>query len=510
MTEYLISSEHLGDPAAGIIPRRPILTDVGGETAKRLLRDRLSYCRRSHRQAPDGDIFPLPTRLLDLGMGPNTRTRLRFTRGESGIYCALSYCWGGERQPTTTKANLIARMAGLETSGLPATIHDAIFVARSLGFRYLWVDALCIVQDDPADKKAEIKAMGSIYYGAALIISASSSSAVSQGFLHPRIEAISIRLPFSLSKDLTGTIVLVANNMERIETEPLQQRGWALQKHVLARRLVIFCTNEVLFRCCHRLEPIQESNIDYTGLDHFLPSTYSLHTSDRMSQYLRRNYWQDIVRNYSVRKFSKPEDRVNALISVATELSKSWDDIYLMGLWRDYFIYHLAWRVWKSADCRTQSNNLPTWTWLSVNASTTITYNMEQLDAQLDQDSGWRGRNAPLYTLDDLDADSGNRAVILRIRTMSASSYSRAAREGIFTHTKIILDYSDSETIPSDATLALLGWYQDKTMWFGILLTRSLEADGTKMERIGYVESSRSTAHRNIWDDIPRITLTLV
>jgi hypothetical protein len=509
MTEYLISSEHLGDPAAGIIPRRPILTDVGGETAKRLLRDRLSYCRRSHRQAPDGDIFPLPTRLLDLGIDPNTRTRLRFTRGESGIYCALSYCWGGERQPTTTKANLIARMAGLETSGLPATIRDAIVVARSLGFRYLWVDALCIVQDHPADKKAEIKAMGSIYYGAALTISASSSSAVSKGFLHPRSEPISIRLPFSLSEGLTGSIGLVANPMGHIEAEPLQQRGWALQEHVLARRLVIFCTHEVLFRCCRSLEPIQKSNIDYTGLEHLLPFTYSSHTSERMRQYIRRNYWQDIVRNYSLRKFSEPEDRVNALVGVATELSKSWDDVYLMGLWRDYFIHHLAWHVWKSADYRTRSNNLPTWTWLSVNAGTTITYMIQQPDAQLAQDGGWRRRNAPLYTLDDLAADSGNRAVTLHIRTMSASSYFRAAREGIFTHTKISLDYSDSETIPSDASLALLGWYKD-TMWFGILLIRSLQADGTKMERIGYVESSRSTAHRNIWDDIHPITLTLV
>ena len=134
-------------------------------------------------------------------------------------------------------------MAGLETSALPATIRDAIIVARNLGFRYLWVDALCIVQDDSADYKSEIKAMGSIYHGAALIISASSSSTVSEGFLHPRFEPISIQLPFSLSKDLTGTIGLVVYPWGDIEVEPLQQRGWALQEHVLARRLVMFCTH---------------------------------------------------------------------------------------------------------------------------------------------------------------------------------------------------------------------------------------------------------------------------
>ncbi|KAH8650268.1 hypothetical protein BGZ60DRAFT_389370, partial [Tricladium varicosporioides] len=66
-------------------------------------------------------------------------------------YIALSYCWGGSNPPSTTKSNEAARHLGIPSSQISRTFQDAIKVTRWLGFQYLWIDALCIVQDDKED-----------------------------------------------------------------------------------------------------------------------------------------------------------------------------------------------------------------------------------------------------------------------------------------------------------------------------------------------------------------------
>jgi hypothetical protein len=66
---------------------------------------------------------------------------------------------------------------------LPQTIQDAISVTHRLGIRYLWVDALCIIQDNPIDKSTEINAVGANYKNATLTISAASAASVELGFL---------------------------------------------------------------------------------------------------------------------------------------------------------------------------------------------------------------------------------------------------------------------------------------------------------------------------------------
>ena len=496
-------SEHSGDPAAGIIVRRPILTEVGTERAMSLLRECLMDCRNSHSESPGGDVVPLPTRLLDLETDASTTIRLRNTMSESGAYCALIYCWGGEHQPTTTRVNLSARLVGFKSSNLPQTIRDAIRLTRNLGFRYLWVDALCIVQDDSTDKMHEINAMGSVYRGAALTISASSSSSVSDGFLHRRSEPMSFRLPFALSKDLDGTIGFVDNPTQHIETEALQLRGWSLQEHLLARRLVMFCAHEILFRCCYNLEPIQQSYINYSALG-YLSLEEKLYDYTEHKRRMQENLWEGIVRNYSPRMFSDPHDRVNALVGKATELSKFWNDTYVIGFWRDCFTKQLAWYAYrdprKPARNRTRSNNLPTWTWLSVNAHTNLLINDPQ-DAQLIHYGG--RRMSALFTLADLDVDNENRAIQLRIRILPAPTL-REEECG----KEVYLDYSDSDTMPSNAMLGLLAAMGNRC--YIALILRPLATDRTKMERIGIVKWWWDWVVVDAWDGVHHTVVTLV
>jgi hypothetical protein len=96
-------------------------------------------------------------------------------RGFKEDYVTLSHCWGEKHIVTTTKESLTRRKEGIEVSLLPKTFSDAILITRKLRFRYLWIDSLCIIQDDEADWQLESKKMAKIYENSALTISASAA-----------------------------------------------------------------------------------------------------------------------------------------------------------------------------------------------------------------------------------------------------------------------------------------------------------------------------------------------
>ena len=91
-------------------------------------------------------------------------------------YIALSHCWGKNPIVRTTTSTLAQRKQGIEISLLPPTFRDAIIIARRLDVRYLWIDSLCIIQDDELDWQTESAKMSTIYQHALLTISAGLSS----------------------------------------------------------------------------------------------------------------------------------------------------------------------------------------------------------------------------------------------------------------------------------------------------------------------------------------------
>ena len=107
----------------------------------------------------------LPNRVLDLGQEPTQTIKLLETNFRRGHYCALSHCWGPpEKHPIQTTSNTLKdHLEGIEFKVLPRTFQDAVTVTRAIGVRYLWIDCLCIVQDDKNDWKKEAAMMGSIY-----------------------------------------------------------------------------------------------------------------------------------------------------------------------------------------------------------------------------------------------------------------------------------------------------------------------------------------------------------
>lgn len=126
----------------------------------------------------------VPSRVLDVTIPsrPKLTPRAAIPFGKHSIYCTLSYVWGTAKSYTLTAQTKNQLLEGIDWKMLPRTIQDAIYVASRLKIKYLWVDALCILQDSHDDKAVELPQMANIYRCSALTISAASAEASTEGF----------------------------------------------------------------------------------------------------------------------------------------------------------------------------------------------------------------------------------------------------------------------------------------------------------------------------------------
>lgn len=140
----------IGDPAAiqGLIRGRPISRMLLTDGTHTLVSQWIHECVNSHPACGPGHDKPLPTRVIDVG---SRVPKLITAGGRIGRWVALSHCWGGNIAESTTTKNLGARLSKLVTRDLPKNFQDAISITRWLGYRYLWIDSLCILQDSKTD-----------------------------------------------------------------------------------------------------------------------------------------------------------------------------------------------------------------------------------------------------------------------------------------------------------------------------------------------------------------------
>lgn len=137
------------------------------------LQEWITDCQTLHRECPALKPVPLPTRVLDVDPADDgVDCRLVKTAGKIGIYLTLSHCWGTTRMITTTLSTFASREAAIVWNELSQTFKDAISITRKLGFRYLWIDSLCIIQDDSSDWVIESSRVCDIYEKSFLTISA--------------------------------------------------------------------------------------------------------------------------------------------------------------------------------------------------------------------------------------------------------------------------------------------------------------------------------------------------
>lgn len=145
----------------------PELPVAASETHLKILKEWIADCDHNHECYSEANTF-IPTRLLDIrnkGSGNiqllvNNQAHSRFRR-----YATLSHRWGSPQQHRfcTYKSNIEELQQGIKISDLPRTFQDAVRVAYGLGLQYLWIDSLCIIQDDPLDWDTESKLMERVF-----------------------------------------------------------------------------------------------------------------------------------------------------------------------------------------------------------------------------------------------------------------------------------------------------------------------------------------------------------
>jgi hypothetical protein len=253
------------DPAAQFLDVLPLSIPVMSSTIIKHIKERLAECKENHKLCPLANTPSLPKRVVDVGTHHSTSSpSLHLSQpNEKALYVALSYCWGGHQDITTTAATLQSYTISLPTDLLPRTMQDAVAITRSLGIRYLWIDALCIIQDDQADKSSEISAMGMVYKNATLTIAAASASSAKDGFLQNRPPLLMCRLPLYLTSNEYGSIWLRKPSQVHPK-EPLDSRGWALQESLLSPRILYYATKDLIWKCqTDKFVAVQETHNPY-------------------------------------------------------------------------------------------------------------------------------------------------------------------------------------------------------------------------------------------------------
>jgi hypothetical protein len=259
---------------------------------------------------------------------------------------------------------------------LPATVRDAILVAESLGIVKIWIDAFCILQDDPLDKAWEISQMLLIYNQATLTIAASRANQVDEGFLQNRKKLaednpnLVFELPFRYSNSQLGSVMLVPEVVP--STEPLDKRAWALQERFLSSRILEYGSLQTRWICQHTTS----STIPTDGYKALIVS--SQERNDNLfvralkaviqASNLRglRYYWYDLVNVYTHRVLTLEADRLPVISGIAARIGKILDDEYKAGLWKSKMASELPWRVdifSEDRRSRHREYEVPSWSW---------------------------------------------------------------------------------------------------------------------------------------------------
>jgi hypothetical protein len=384
---------------------------TGSEMAVQWAKTRLETCDSEHLKCrTTGAHHNPPLRILDLDLldleNPENSI-IELTYGDTSVgmrYVCLSYCWG---PPEDQILRLLSRNLrsfennGIRWSSLPPAHRDVSLFIKRLGYRYMWVDSLCIIQDSFYDKFSEIRDMGSIFAGCDLVVAISHSSTVkTAAFVSSAASDIGYPVPDRLheseaaadSSDHQKLVIKVRNaaphyplfersgtiKAQRLKHFPLLDRGWTLQEMVLPRRVLQFGSKELLWECltCADCECGDQSHSSVSApmstsseLDTTVHQRTRLSLADSNPSRLstleeKMEMWCTLVCEFGSRKLTYGNDRENAITGIAENLLLTIPNgIYAHGHWSCKLHYTLSWF------CRNLTSKgagrKPSWSWAS-------------------------------------------------------------------------------------------------------------------------------------------------
>ncbi|CAN9136397.1 unnamed protein product [Alternaria alternata] len=338
-----------------------------------LLKEWIRVCDLDHNLCQhDDEALTMPTRLIEVG----DHIRLVETATIKPCrYVALSHCWGPlqkHQRFCTYKQNITQRKAGIAFDALPRTFRDAVTVTQGLSVRYIWIDSLCIIQDDENDWQSEASKMEQVFSAAYCTIGASAAKSSLQGFLTERIPRSVVKVPVDVSKAMYACLSIDDFHND-VELSPLNSRGWVLQERALSRRTIFFTSTQVYWECgagihCETLAVLKNPKATALLGDANFPTFAVSHYKDG-----RQLLIQDLYERYSSLAFTMPADRSIAILGLQKRLSRAFNTRAAHGLFDAYFARGLLWkrRYWQRMEHIAQppGRQVPSWSSLSKHGS---------------------------------------------------------------------------------------------------------------------------------------------
>jgi hypothetical protein len=396
-----------------------------------------------HDMCPKSPDDFVPTRLLKIELSDDGQVFARLIDASLEAHtkwAALSYMWGGDQEFKTTGPTLSMMREPFSIERLPKTLRDAVDVCLGLGLEHLWVDCLCIVQDDADDLAQELATMPLIYQRAWVTISASTGSNVSEGFLHDRgYRTVDSEVPILLrylAKDGLSTGAIVLSEAEdagiaRQATLPIHDRAWYVhtlrtqltcqtcndflcqirtyQERRLSPRLLDFTASNMTFICrtgsyVHGAHPMlwdssHSNESDWLGQQHIVPCVESQDLPE----------WHTIVGNYATRKLTFAGDKLRAIAAFADLYKTRTKQSYVAGCWKETLVHDLCWVIntpfLRGPNCclmpRPLEYRAPTWSWAAVDLQ-------DHLDFKFAEDNlRWSVRERCVMAADAVVLDVG-------------------------------------------------------------------------------------------------------
>ncbi|KAK7966438.1 uncharacterized protein PG986_000715 [Apiospora aurea] len=228
-------------------PIRPRASSSGHPMSVRALDrvvSKLQTCSDEHA-CYDQANTTLPRRILALDASHRT-VSVRVVEKDGSTardkYATLSHCWGQGWRCTLNKANLEDRKAGVPWKELPKTFQDAIRFCLRRDLHYLWIDSLCIIQDDPGDWQLESAKMADTYQNSYITLAATAAATRGIGMFPKKVYVLHGGPSPSVSLDLPAVYEVHAR-------EPATHEGWAFQERLLSPRALHFCKEEMVWEC---------------------------------------------------------------------------------------------------------------------------------------------------------------------------------------------------------------------------------------------------------------------
>ena len=372
----------------------------------------LEDCSFNHMKCSSNEgsgPIPKPTYLLDVTVkGPKGVPGIKLVDGQFldpfTEYVTLSHCWGMSRDPDRKrirlhKKTLQALRQGVAASSLPKTFSDAALATARLGYRYLWIDALCIMHDSERSVLDEVANMHRTYGEATLNLSATGATDDSAGlFFNRNVLAlqpatVEVAEGFGIT---SGTYKILRSTIwdDLVDTSPVSQRSWCLAERCLSKRTLHFTRNELLWECqqmcCSEVFPKglpvtmknaheqeKRNNAVGAGPAPMTPggseASRPLLPQPRLSFNKRTHHqrtanWHTLVELYTDGRQTYTSDKLLGMAGIARQYltrNRLKHSDYLVGMWRPAFPHSLLWRVHEGGR-RPPKYRAPSWTWASV------------------------------------------------------------------------------------------------------------------------------------------------